>query len=122
MLFNYPSFISTSEQSESDLLYNNIKIVLQTNLKEIWYNTDFGTNIRDNIKNGIDALVITNIQIQIEDNLLKYFKNDIQLKYLDLIQEGNKIKVYLTYIELRTGKFNTIQTEETFVNKDISLY
>ena len=122
MLFNYPSFISTSEQSESDLLYNNIKIVLQTSLKEIWYNTDFGTNIRDNIKDGIDALVITNIQIQIEDNLLKYFKNDIQLKYLDLTQEGNKIKVYLTYIELRTGKFNTIQTEETFVNKDTSLY
>lgn len=122
MLFNYPSFISTSEQNESDLLYNNIKIVLQTSLKEIWYNTDFGTNIRDNIKDGIDALVITNIQIQIEDNLLKYFKNDIQLKYLDLTQEGNKIKVYLTYIELRTGKFNTIQTEETFVNKDTSLY
>ena len=122
MLFNYPSFISTSEQSESDLLYNNIKIVLQTSLKEIWYNTNFGTNIRDNIKDGIDALVITNIQIQIEDNLLKYCKNDIQLKYLDLTQEGNKIKVYLTYIELRTGKFNTIQTEETFVNKDTSLY
>lgn len=122
MLFNYPSFISTSEQDESRLLFNNIRMVLQTNLREIWYDIDFGTNIRENIKDGIDALVITNIQIEMENKLLEYFKNDIQLKYLDLVQKGNRILVSLTYIELRTGKFNTIQTEETFVNKDTSLY
>lgn len=122
MLFTFPSFINKSEQDESRLLYNAIKITLQTSVREIWYDVNFGTKIRNAIKQGIDGLVVTDIQIDIEDNLMKYFQNDIRLNYLDLQQQGDKILIQLDYIELRTGKHNTIQTEETFINQDKSLY
>lgn len=122
MLFNYPSFINKNEQSESRLLFNSIRMDLQTNIKEIWYDINFGTNIRGLIKKGINALVVAEIQNSIEDVVKTYFKDDIQLNYLDAWQDNNKIKVNLTYTELKTGKKNTIKTEETFVNTDVSLY
>lgn len=122
MLFNYPSFLGRVEQDESRLLFNSVRMALQTNIREIWYDIQFGTHIRDLLKKGIDALVMAEIQQDIEDNLMKYFKNDIKLKTLDAWQELDKIKVNLTYIELRTGKHNTVQTEQKFINNDTSLY
>lgn len=116
MLFNYPSFINQTEQDKSRLLYNNIKIALQTSVGEIWYDTKFGTKIREQIKAGISALVIAEIQNDIQNNLLKYFSNSIDIQYLDLLQENNKIKVSLSYKELTTGSFNTVSVEETFIN------
>lgn len=122
MLFNYPSFINKNEQSESRLLFNSIRMALQTNIREIWYDINFGTNIRGLVKKGINALVVAEIQNSIEDVVKTYFKDNIQLNYLDAWQDNNKIKVNLTYTELKTGKKNTIKTEETFVNTDVSLY
>lgn len=122
MLFNYPSFINKSEQDESRILFNNIRLALQTNIREIWYNIQFGTHIRDLVKHGIDALIVAEVQQDIEDNLMNYFINDIKLDSLDLWQDADKIKVSLKYVELRTGKVNTIQTEQTFINNDTSLY
>ena len=49
-------------------------------------------------------------------------ENDIKIDYLDAWQDIDKIKVALTYTELRTGKKNTVQTEELFVNNDTSAY
>lgn len=122
MLFSYPSFINKSEQDSSRLLFNSIRMALQTNLREIWYDIDFGTGIRDYIKHGIDALVMAQIQEDINNNLSKYFENDIKIDYLDAWQDVDKIKVALTYTELRTGKKNTVQTEELFINNDTSAY
>lgn len=122
MLFTFPSFINQSEQDPSRILYNNLKIVLQTSVQEIWYDINFGTNIREFIKDGIDVLIVSEIQNEIENNILKYFKNDIKLNYLDVVQDTDKIKIDLNYTELRTGKHNTVQTEELFINKDMSLY
>lgn len=122
MLFGYPSFINVGEQSDSRILYNNIKITLQTNMREIWYDVNYGTSIRDSIKHGIDALVVAEVQNDIEDNLLKYFSNDIKINYLDLWQDVDVIRVALNYTELRTGKHNTVQAEQKFVNNDSSLY
>ena len=122
MLFSYPSFINKSEQYSSRLLFNSISMALQTNLREIWYDINFGTGIRDYIKHGIDALVMAQIQEDINSSLSKYFENDIELNYLDVWQESEKIKVALNYTELRTGKKLTVQTEQRFVNDDVSLY
>lgn len=122
MLFNYPSFINQTEQDESRLLFNNIRLALQTNIREIWYDVNYGTRIRDQIKNGITALVAADIQNDIEDRISKYFENDIKLNYMDIWQDLNKIKINLNYTELRTGKHNTIQAEEKFINSDMSLY
>ena len=122
MLFNYPSFINKNEQDASELLFNSVRMAIQTNVKELWYDINFGSKIRNSIKHGIDTIVITEIQDDIEENLMTYFSNDIRVEYLDLWQEADKIKVALTYVELRTGKHNTVQTEETFVNSDTSLY
>lgn len=118
MLFNYPSFINKPEQDRSRILFNNIRIAIQTNINELWYDMSFGTRIRNSIKQGIDILVISEVQNEIQDNLLKYFENEIKINYFDVWQEADKIKVALTYTELRTGKHNTVQTEETFVNSD----
>lgn len=122
MLFNYPSFINKSEQNDSRILFNSVRMALQTSIGEIWYDTDFGVSFRSLIEKGIDALVVAEIQENIESNLLKYFENDIELNYLDVWQEAEKIKVALTYTELRTGKKLTVQTEQRFVNDDVSLY
>lgn len=121
MLFNYPSFINTAEQDESRILFNNIRLVLQTTLKELWYNLDFGTNIRNLIKNGINSMIVAEIQLDIENNLIQYFNDDIKLNYLDIEQDESKIKISLNYTELRTGKHNTVQAEETFINNNTIL-
>lgn len=121
MLFTYPSFINTAQQDDSRLLYNNIKILLQTSIKEIWYDTSYGTELRNKIKDGLDLLIVAEIQNNIEEVLMKYFSNDIILNYLDFEQDENKLLVSLNYKELRTGKFNTIETEQTFINTDTSL-
>lgn len=122
MLFNYPSFISQDEQNRSRLLYNNIKIVLQTSIEEIWYDTEFGTHIRDLLKKGINALVVSEISQEIEDKLAKYFADDLRLVYLDAYQEDRVIRISLTYEELQTGKMNTVEMEQTFVNDQLSQY
>lgn len=122
MQFTFPSFINQTEQDESRLLYNSIKIALQTHIGEIWYNSTFGSKIRDYIKDGIDSLVMSDVQQDIEENLSKHFQNEISLDYVDAWQEGDTIKVVLSYIELRTGKHNTVETEERFANRDTSLY
>lgn len=122
MQFNFPSFINKSEQDESRLLFNSVKLVLQTSIQEIWYDTKFGTHIRDLLKQGINALVVAEIQQDIEDNLMKYFKNEIKLDTLDAWQDLDTVRVELKYIELRTGKRNTVQAEQKFINTDLSLY
>lgn len=122
MLFNYPSFINKSEQDDSRILFNSVRMALQTSLGEIWYDTGFGVNLRNLIERGIDALVVAEIQDDIENNLIKFFDNEIKVEYLDVWQELDKVKVALTYTELRTGKKLTVQTEQKFVNDDTSLY
>lgn len=122
MLFSYPSFLNKLEQDDSRLLFNSVRMALQTSLKEIWYDTTFGTNIRNLLKHGIDALIVSEIQIDIENNLMNHFANDIKVNYIDIWQELDTIKVALNYTELRTGKHNTIQTEQKFINTDTSLY
>lgn len=122
MLFNYPSFINKSEQDDSRILFNSVRLALQTSLGEIWYDTSFGVNIRNLIEKGIDALVAAEIQEDIETNLIKYFSNEIRIEYLDLTQDVDTIKVALTYTELRTGKKLTVQTEQKMINDDTSLY
>ena len=122
MLFNYPSFINKSEQDDSRILFNSVRMALQTSLGEIWYDTSFGVNLRNLIERGIDALVVAEIQEDIENNLIKFFDNEIKVEYLDVWQELDKVKVALTYTELRTGKKLTVQTEQKFVNDDTSLY
>ena len=122
MQFNFPSFINKSEQDESRLLFNSVKLALQTNIQEIWYDTKFGTHIRDLLKQGINAFVVAEIQQDIEDNLMKYFKDEIKLDTLDAWQDLDTVKVELKYIELRTGKRNTVQAEQKFINTDLSLY
>lgn len=122
MLFSFPSFINKNEQSDSDILYNNIKILIQTSIMEIWYDTTFGTNIRNLIKQGINAITVVEIQNEIENKIYKYFSNDVVIKYLDAYQNKNTINIDLTYYELRTGKYNTVKTEETFINKDVLFF
>ena len=116
MLWNYPSFINELEQDDSRILFNNIRFVLQTSIRELWFDIDFGTNIRSNIKRAIDPLMVSEIQFDIESNLMKYFTNDIKLNYLDVTQNLDKLLISLDYTELRTGKHNTIQTEEALTN------
>lgn len=122
MLFTYPSFIGTKEQSQSDLLFNSIRMVIQTNVREIWYDLDFGTKIRDLIKQGIDDITIMEIQDDITSALDKYFSNDIIVNTLDIYQDLDKLKINLDYTEVRTGKHYTMQTEDVIVNEDRSLY
>lgn len=122
MLFNYPSFIGEKEQTPSELLYNNIKILIQTSLSEIWYDVNFGTNLREQIKRGIDNLVIAEIRDELETKLMKYFINDMTIENLNIYQDINKVKVDLDYIELRTGIHYTVQTEEIILNDDQTLY
>lgn len=121
MLFNFPTFINKQEQDRSRLLFNSVRLALQTNVKEIWYDVAFGTKIRNSILHGIDNLVITEIQNNIEENLMKYFSDSIRMEYLDLWQENETVKVALSYTELKTGKFNTVTTQENFINTDITL-
>lgn len=122
MLFSYPSFIGQSEENRSKLLFNNVRMVIQTHVGEIWVDQDFGTNIRNSIKEGIDNLVLMEIRTEIETKLNKYFNNELKIENLEVWQELNTIKVKLDYIELQTGIHYTIQTEEIIVNQDQTLY
>lgn len=122
MLFSYPSFIGQSEENRSKLLFNNVRMVIQTHVGEIWVDQDFGTNIRNSIKEGIDSLVLMEIRTEIETKLNKYFNNELKIENLEVWQELNTIKVKLDYIELQTGIHYTIQTEEIIVNQDQTLY
>lgn len=122
MLFNYPSFIGEKEQSESELLYNNVRMEIQTHIGEIWVDLELGTNIRNLIKFGIDNITVAEIRTELETKLDKYFHNDLTIETLDIWQELDKLKINLEYIELRTGTHYTVQSEETIVNKDQTLY
>lgn len=122
MLFNFPSFLGVKEQSQSERLYNNIKILIQTHIGEIWIDTEFGTNIRDHIKQGLTVLVIDDICVELESKLNKYFSNQIIIENLNAWQEIDKVKVKLDYLELRTGKQYTVLSEEIIINNDVSLY
>nr|CAI9752037.1 hypothetical protein YSBCXYJI_YSBCXYJI_CDS_0152 [Caudoviricetes sp.] len=122
MLFNYPSFIGEKEQSESELLYNNVRMEIQTHIGEIWVDLELGTNIRNLIKSGIDNITVAEIRTELETKLDKYFHNDLIIETLDIWQELDKLKINLEYIELRTGTHYTVQSEETIINKDQTLY
>nr|DAX73804.1 MAG TPA: lysozyme [Caudoviricetes sp.] len=122
MLFNYPSFIGEKEQSESELLYNNVRMEIQTHIGEIWVDLELGTNIRNLIKSGIDNITVAEIRTELETKLDKYFHNDLTIETLDIWQELDKLKINLEYIELRTGTHYTVQSEETIINKDQTLY
>ena len=122
MLFNYPTFISEKEQTKSELLFNNVRILIQTHVQEICFNTEFGTNIRDKIKQGIDDFTISDIRDEIETKLLKYFSNDLRIEKLNAWQEIDKVKIELMYTELKTGISRTIQDEEIITNSDTTLY
>ena len=122
MLFNYPSFINQKEQTPSELLFNNVRMVIQTHVGEIWLNLEFGTNIRNLIKQGIDEITIAEIKSELELKLQKYFSNDLLINKLDIWQELDRVKINLEYVELRTGIMNTVQTEEIILNDDTSLY
>lgn len=122
MLFSYPSFIGQSEEDRSKLLFNSVRMVIQTHAGEIWVNQDFGTNIRNSIKEGIDNLVLMEIRTEIETKLNKYFNNELEIENLEVWQELNTVKVKLDYIELQTGIHYTVQTEEIIVNQDQTLY
>lgn len=122
MLFNYPSFIGEKEQTPSELLFNDVRMAIQTHMGEIWFDLEYGSNIRNLIKQGIDEIVLAEIKQEIELKLQKYFANDLIINKLDVWQEIDKVKVSLEYIELRTGIYNTIQSEEIIINNDTSLY
>lgn len=122
MLFNYPSFIGEKEQSESELLYNNVRMEIQTHIGEIWVDLELGTNIRNLIKSGIDNITVAEIRTELETKLDKYFHDDLIIETLDIWQELDKLKINLEYIELRTGTHYTVQSEETIINKDQTLY
>lgn len=122
MLFNFPSFIGEKEQTPSELLYNNIKIMIQTHIGEIWTDLDFGTDIRNLIKQGINNITLVEISDELETKLNTYFGENIVIDDLKVQQEQNVVKVNLRYIELRTGIHYSMQTEETINNSDNTLY
>lgn len=122
MLFNFPSFLNTKEQTQSDRLYNNLKILVQTSVDEIWYDVNFGTNIRDSIKAGISDIVISDIRDELIEKITTYFQNDLQISRMDIYQIVNKLRIELDYVELRTGLHKTLITEQDIENKDMSLY
>lgn len=126
MLFNFPTFISAKEQTASERLYNNLKIMVQTHIQEIWVNLDFGTNIRNLLKQGIDNIMLAEIRDELETKIYKYFSNDLVINNLDVWQNtgeySNVVRVDLEYTELKTGIIKTVQSEEIILNKDSTLY
>lgn len=122
MLFNFPTFLNTKEQTPSDRLYNNLKILVQTSITEIWYDTKFGTNIRDHIKAGISSIVISDIRDELIEKITTYFVNELKITRMDIQQVVNKLRIELDYIELRTGLHKTLVTEQDIQNNDTSLY
>lgn len=126
MLFNFPTFISVKEQTTSERLYNSLKIMIQTHIQEIWVNLDFGTNIRNLLKQGIDNILLAEIRDELETKIYRYFSNSLVISSLDVWQDtgeySNIVRVNLEYIELRTGVTKTIQSEEIILNKDSTMY
>lgn len=122
MLFNFPTFLNTKEQTPSERLYNNLKILVQTHIAEVWYNIQFGTNIRDSIKAGIDDIVVSDIRDELQEKIVKYFNDKLTITKMDIQQKVDKLYVYLTYMELRTGVHRTMQVVESIENKDMSFY
>lgn len=122
MLFTYPSFIGVKEQTESELLFNSVRMAIQTHAGEIWVDLDFGTTIRNLIKQGIDNIVLSEIQNEIEIKLDTYFRDELEIDSINVWQELDKVKVELNYIELRTGIHYTVQSEEIIINPDQTLY
>lgn len=120
MLFPYPSFINRSELNLSQNLYNNVRLTLRSNVNDIWYSIVYGTKIRTLLEAGINSLVVAEVQQEIENSLMKYFEDDIKLVSLDVWQESTVIRVALVYVELRTGKYNTVDTEISFVNQEVN--
>lgn len=114
---NYPSFIGKKEQSKSELLYNKVKILMQTNVKELIYDVDFGTDIRSHLKQGISNIVIGEIKEEILNKLNNYLGNELEVTSLIVKQNDNKLFVNLEYTELSTGKVETITAEEVIENK-----
>lgn len=122
MLFNYPTFINTKEQTPSERLYNNLKLMVQTHVGEIWYDINFGTKIRDYIKKGIDAIVLSDIRDELVEKINLYFINDLKIERLDIQQSVDKLYIYLDYLELRTGLHRNLQVAEDIENKYTSFY
>lgn len=122
MLFNFPTFLNTKEQTQSERLYNNLKLLVQTSVGEIWYDVKFGTNIRDNIKAGITNIVISDIRDELIEKITTYFINDLKISRMDIQQVVDKLRVELDYIELRSGLHKTLITEQDIQNRDTSLY
>lgn len=122
MLFNFPSFIGEKEQDRSELLYENVRVLISTHIEEIWYDLNFGTTIRNKIKHGIDALVVAEILDEIRDKVNRYFSNDLVIKDVKAEQQTDKLFINLEYLELRTGKHFTVTSEEIIINNDTSLY
>lgn len=122
MLFTYPSFIGVKEQTESELLFNSVRMAIQTHAGEIWVDLDFGTTIRNLIKQGIDNIVLSEIQNEIEIKLDTYFRDELEIDSINVWQELDKVKVELNCIELRTGIHYTVQSEEIIINPDQTLH
>lgn len=122
MLFNFPTFLNVKEQTSSDRLYNNLKILIQTHISEIWYDTEFGTNIRNHIKDSIDDIMISEIQDELIEKINKYFSNKLKIQNISIKQDFEYLHIYLTYIELQTGVYKTLQTDEIIQNNDTSFY
>ena len=116
MLFNFPTFISTKEQDPSERLYNNVKILIQTQIQEIWVDLDFGSEIRNKLKQGINNIILVEIKNELEIKINQYFSNDLLITKLDVKQDVDKIRVDLEYKELRTGIFKSVQSDEVIVN------
>lgn len=115
MLMSFPSFISEKEQTPSELLYSNIKIMIQTQIQEIWVDLSFGTELRDLIKQGINNITLSEIREEIEMKLVTYFSEDIVINLLEVYQDLDKVIVNLEYTEVKTGKLKTIQNIETII-------
>ena len=115
MLFNFPTFLGTKEQTSSERLYNQIKILIQTHLQEILIDLDYGTNIRNYIKQGINSIVISDIRDELTDKIMQYFSNDVIIDHINISQDSDILYIDLEYLELRTGLHNTIETQETLI-------
>ena len=119
MLMNWPTFLGTKEQSPSEMLYNRIKILIQTHIEEIFVNLDYGTNIRNYIKQGISNIVMSDIKDELTTKIMKYFSNDVNITNIEMKQDFNKIIINLDYVELRTGNHNTIQAQEMLITNNL---
>ena len=115
----YDGFFTSHQKRVIDVLEDD---KVKAFVGEIWVDLELGTNIRNLIKSGIDNITVAEIRTELETKLDKYFHNDLTIETLDIWQELDKLKINLEYIELRTGTHYTVQSEETIINKDQTLY